>query len=370
MDKLERVLMVLALGMVLVIPAAGQQGGKERTFIVRTGKPHRETISQTIRKTGGLFAPSTVEVSTKIAGRLEMLSLEDGTRVEEGTRVKKGELIASIETRDYVARKNAAAAALKSAQATLADKERELKRAEMLFKEGTATEQERDLAEADYERAAAAIEQAQAQLDLAQIDLDETAIKSPMDGVVSQKLVEPGTLLTAGARIVTITDTDTLWFQVSVPTTLYSQLALNETGIDIEIDAYPGEQVRAKLSRIYPLAEGETRTIRIEAVLDNAENRYLPGMFAIGALALNERKDVLVVPFEAVIRNVDHYFVYVVDGGKARATRVEVGIRADAVVEIVSGLAEDDQIVVVGQHRLADGVAIRVDNEMATGDAE
>jgi len=340
---------------------AGSAAPAERVHVVRTGHPERRTISQSLKKTGGLFAPAVVDVSAKVTARLQTLELEDGTRVEEGTRVKRGQRIATLESRDYVAQMHAAEAALKAAEATLADKRRERERAELLFKEGSATEQERDRAQADHERAAAAVEQAQAQVETARINLDETRLAAPMDGVVSARLVEPGALLAAGARIVTITQVDKLRFQVSVPTTLYAQLALNETGIDIEIDAYPGEPVKATLSRIYPVAESETRTVRIETLVDNAAGRYLPGMFATGTLALNERKDVLVVPFDAAIRNIDHHLVYCVRDEVAHAVVVKLGIRDDDVVEIAEGLTEDDEIVVVGQHRLANGVRVKTE---------
>ena len=144
-------------------PAAGTAPG-ERIYVVRTAHPERRTLSQSIKKTGGLFSPAVVDVSAKITGRLLTLELEDGTRVEEGTHVKRGALIATLDSRDYVAQKHAADAALQSARATLADKQRERVRAELLFKEGSATEQERDRTLADHERAVAAVEQAQAQV--------------------------------------------------------------------------------------------------------------------------------------------------------------------------------------------------------------
>ena len=83
-------------------------------------------------------------------------------------------------------------------------------------------------------------------------------------------------------------------------------------------------------------------------------------MFATGAFALDERADVLVVPFEAVLRIRDRRCVYKVQDGKAVLADVEAGLRHDDVVEIVSGLAEGDEIVVDGLHRLADGAAVRV----------
>lgn len=339
-------------------PPAGK-----RVFVVRTGRPWRQSIAQSIRKTGELSSPAVVDVSTRIAARLLSLALEDGTRVEEGTQVRKGQRIAILESDDYAAHKAAAQAALRSAEVTLADRRRELERAETLFREGTATEQERDFAHADCERAEAAVEQARAQLALARINLQETELVAPMDGVVSARHVEPGSLLPVGAKVATITRIDTLRFQLNVPTTLFARLELGRTGIGIEVDAYPGETVSAVVSRIYPEADSATRTLRVEALLDNAAGRYLPGMYALATLALNRRENVLVVPSEAVIRNVDHHLVYRVENGIARAVTVEPGIRADEVLEILSGLSDEDEIVVVGQHRLADGVAITPEAE-------
>ena len=74
---------------------------QERVYIVRTGKPTRQTIAQSIRKTGSLVSPAEVAISAKVAGRLVKLELADGTRLEEGVRVKAGDKIAEIEARDY-----------------------------------------------------------------------------------------------------------------------------------------------------------------------------------------------------------------------------------------------------------------------------
>jgi len=359
----RRPLLLLAAALLLPPAAPAQKvsggpGPADRTFVVRTCRPERQTIAQSIRKTGSLTSPAIVDVSAKISARLVSLELEDGTRVEEGTRVRKGQKIATLEDKDYAAQHAASLAALRSAEVTLADRRRELERAETLFREGTSTEQERDFALADFERAGAAVEQVRAQVEIARISLDETVVSAPMDGVVSARHVEPGTLLSPGTKIVTITEVDTLRFQLSVPTTLFSQLEIGKTALDIEIDAYLGEKVPAVLSRIFPEADSDTRTVKVEAIVDNAAGRYVPGMYAVAELALNRRDNVLVVPNEVVVRNVDHSLVYRVEDGIARAVKVEVGIRADEVIEIVSGLTEQDNIVVVGQHRLTDGARV------------
>lgn len=347
----------------VILPAQGK-----RVYVVRTGKPSRATISRELRKTGGLTSPAEVSVATKVSGRLASLEREDGTRLEEGVPVRKGERIARIESRDYEARLAVSRAAVAAAEVTSKDARREFERAVALFKEGTATAQERDQAEARYERAAAELAQAKAKEELAKIDLDETALLAPMDGVVSRRAVEPGTLLTVGTPVVTITQTDPLRFQLNVPTTIFSELDLGKTGLRIDVDAYPGETVTGRVDRIYPVADEETRTVRIETLVDNPAGRYLPGMYATGTLDLNRRENVLVVPYEVLVRDVDRYVAYRVENGVAHAVYVKVGVRSDDLIEIVEGLDDDDEIVVAGQGRLSDGVEVR--REVVAGPAK
>ena len=330
-----------------------------RVYIVRTGKPTRQTIAQSIRKTGSLVSPAEVAISAKVGGRLLKLELADGTRLEEGVRVKAGDKIAEIDARDYRAQLEAAKATVASAEATVKDAKREFDRANTLFKEGTATEQERDQAEASYERAVAALAQAKAQAEIADINLDETVITAPMDGVVTKRAVEPGTLLTAGAQIATITQMNPLRFQLALPTTIFASLAPGKTHVSIEVDAYPGQPIDATVSRVYPVADDATRTVRVETTVDNATGRLVPGMYAVGALDLDRRENVLCVPFDAIIKNDKERIVYRVADGVAQAVKVKLGVRSDAIVEVVEGLSDNDEIVLAGQHRLTDGAKVK-----------
>ncbi len=346
----------------LMSVSAMGQGAPQARF-VRLGKPERMTIAQNVVKTGSLVAPAQVEVCAKIGGRLAALALEDGTPVEEGVSVKKGQRIALIEDREYRAALAAAKAGVQSAEATLTDATREFDRTKALFEDGTATAQERDTAQATYERAVAAVAQAKAQLETAQISLDETSIVAPMDGVVSARAVDPGALLPTGARIVTLTETDYLRFQIYVSTAFYGALRAPDVRMSVVVDAYPDEAVEAKVTRVYPVADDATRTVLVEARIDNAEGKYLPGMFAVGTLNLNRKDNALTVPYDCVVRNVNESLVYVVEDHVAHARPVRLGIRQDAVVEVLDGISDGDSIVLAGQHRLTDGVPVRQEGE-------
>lgn len=345
----------------VVASAVLAQEGK--TFIVRTGKPERQSLSQAMKVTGGLYSPAEVSICAKVGGRLLSLELADGKRLDEGVVVHKGDVIGTIDSRDYKAQLAAASAGVASAKASLEDAQREFNRAETLFKDGTVTEQERDKAMAALERAKAALDQATAQEEIAKINLEETTIISPMDGVVSNRAVEPGTLLSQGMQIVTITQTDPIRFQVSLPTTVFSQIEVGKTEVSIDVDAYQGKPVQGIVTRMYPVADSVTRTVRVEVSLDNKEGLYVPGMYAVGTFAVNKRENVLAVPFDSVIRNDKERIVYVVKDGKALVRKITLGVRQDAIVEVVDGLSEDDEIVVAGHHRLTDGVSVKVDEQ-------
>lgn len=355
---------LLAIASALVVFAAALKASADaegRVFLVRTCRPHRQTVSRRIKLAGNVVSPAEVSVGTKVAGRLATLATDDGTRLEEGVVVKAGQRIATIEDRDYRARLDAAKAAVAAQDAGVRDARREFDRVDSLFKKSVTSQQERDVAEAALEKASAVLAQAEAERSLAEINLGETSIAAPMDGVVSRRATEPGTLLSAGAEIARITQMNPLRFQMDVPTTRFSQLEAGKTPVEIEIDAYPNEPVRTVVSRIYPVADESTRTLRVEALLDNTSGRYVPGMYAVGSIDLELRENVLCIPFDAIVRNGAENIVYRVDNGVARALRVTLGIRYDDVIEVVSGLGDDDEIVLEGQHRLTDGAAVKLE---------
>ena len=150
-----------------------------------------------------------------------------------------------------------------------------------------------------------------------------------------------------------------LRFQMALPTTIFASLAPGKTHVSIEVDAYPDQPIDAIVSRVYPVADDATRTVRVEMTVDNADGRLVPGMYAVGAVDLDRRENVLCVPFDAIIKNDKERIVYRVADGVAHAVKVKLGVRSDAIVEVVEGLSETDEIVLAGQHRLTDGAKVK-----------
>ncbi len=343
--------------------AWGESQQQERTYIVRTTRPQRASIAETVSQTGSLEAPAVVQVLAKVGGRLVSTLKPDGSDITEGTKVSKGEIIGKIEPAEYAARFNAAKAGLAHAKASLDDAEKEFKRTEALLKVNTATEQEADRAFANLERAKAAHSEAEAKLQLAEIDLDETDIRAPFDGVISKKHNYVGAMLSQTTPVYTITSVDHLRIFFDVPTTIYSKLFPGITDVRITVDAYPDEKIDLKLFSVHPVASGVTRTVRIELQLDNKEGRYLPGMYVKGEISLNRHDDALVIPYTSFVALRNGAIVYKIKDNHAVTTEVKLGIRYDDVIEVLEGIDENDVIVSAGHHRLTDGVSVSIDIE-------
>ena len=345
-------------------PAENNGGNKKDRgpVPVRTARVERRDVSETLLFTGELASPLAVEVKPKIQGRLEKLERAGGAPTTEGVEVKAGDVIAEIDRRELDAQVALAEAQARQAEVALDDRARERQRLEALFAEAVATEQARDAAVTAHESAKASLAQAQAQLKLAEVNLDETKIRAPMDGVVAERRADPGAMVGPATAIVRIAQMDPLRLMLAIPARLLPLLEEGKTRVVVSMDAWPGRETECTLARIFPEADPATRTVRAEVLLDNPKQAgswpLRPGMYATAQLTLASRPGALAVPAAAVIRVLDRQLVFTVRDGVARATPVKTGIRDGAFVEILEGLAEDDEYVAMGQNKLTDGAPI------------
>jgi RND family efflux transporter MFP subunit len=341
----------------------GGRGGRDRGPVaVRTAVVERRDISESLRFTGEIESPVSVQVVPKVQGRLESLALESGAEATEGVEVKRGEVLARIDSRDWAAHVALAEGQVRQAEVAAADRERERRRLEALFADEVATEQARDAAVTAHESARAALAQAKAQLELARVNLDEASLRAPMDGVVAARHVDPGAMVGPGTPIVQIAQMDPLRLMVAVPARLLPMLEAGRTQVEVESDVYPGKAFTATVNRIFPAVDPATRTLRVEVLLENPKEpggwRFRPGMYATAQLTLATSPGALTVPATAVVRVLGRKLVFIVRDGRAVAAEVQTGIRSGADIEIVEGLSEGDEFVAMGQNKLTDGSAI------------
>ena len=357
---------------------------------VKVVRVQREPVARSVTVSGTLAAEEQVTVSFKVTGRVEEL------RVDLGSAVHKGDVIARLTPTDFDLRLRQADAALQQARARLGldpDGETDtidieqtglVRQARAAMNEArrqrerVATFVDRGIsAKADLEAADAALEiaegkhqdaleevrnrqavlaQRRSEVALARQQLDDTVLRSPIDGVVRERLVFAGEYRSAGTPVVTVVRQHPLRLQLAIPERASSALQVGQrVRVSVEgiADVHEGRVTRVSPS----IAEG-TRTLPIEAEVPNTEGKLRPGTFAKADIVTAE-DPALMVPQSALVVFAGVEKVLVVKDGKAKEQRVRTGIRVGDRVEILEGVSAGDNVI-VAPGGLADGSPVTI----------
>ena len=315
-------------------------GANNRPFPVEIVTVSRGTLARTSTVSGLLEPLRTVGVNAQMSGAL--LSVN----VEEGNYVRAGQTLAQIDAREIEAQ-------LKSATASLDLAESTAKRSDELWKQRIITAQE-------YERDRAALASAQATLDGLKTRVGYATVKAPISGVITEKRLETGDIVSPNTRLFSIADNSTLVSRVMVSELEVPLLKAGDV-VDVTVDALGGARVPGRIRRVFPAADSATRLVPVEVALTgNAIGSLRPGFTIRAVFRLGSRNDALLIPTRAVMGPAGARAVVTVRQGKSERKLVRVGPDIDGTTEVLEGLALGDTVVVAGQALLRDGSAVRV----------
>ncbi len=323
----------------------GGRGGEGQVTPVEIAIVDRVTLSNTSLVTGLLEPIRTVSVNAQLGGALLAMN------VEEGSRVREGQVLATIDARELEAQVRAAEAALTFAKAT-AQRSAELFEKQIV----TAAENERDQS---------ALAAAQATATQLKTRLGFSRIVSPIGGVVTARFVQGGDIVSPNTRLFTVSDLSTLVVRLPVSELEVSQL---RTGAEVglSVDALAGAIYPGRIRRIFPAADSVTRLVPVEvAVTGSATSLLRPGYTVRATLKLDSKADALVVPTRAVLGATGARTVYVVRNGLAERRPVRVGADVDGQLEVFSGLAMGDTVIVAGNSLVREGGKVRIVDPLA-----
>lgn len=316
------------------------------TSEIRTVQPFLET-------TGTLKPYEEVIVSSEVDGIIKII------HVEQGAAVNRGTILSEVNETDYVLDRRRADAALKQSEATLANTRAEHKRKEALFKEELITKQQFDdistritLAEADLERAKASLE-------ISKERLSRTKTYSPLQAAVKERRVSVGDYVRNGTPLFQLIKTDPLKLSFAVSEKDVASLKVGQEVV-FTVEAIKDRTFKGKVSLLYPNIEERTRTLQAEALVPNAGQFLKPGSFVRLQIYTQAPRQVVVAPLTALLYEGGNIRIFVNENSKARERIVKVGGKYGEFVEVVEGLKEKEQVVVVGQSNLAEGVKINV----------
>lgn len=289
---------------------------------------------------GELEAGSQVFVAAETSGRITKIGFESGQQV------KKGQLL--VQLNDAVER------------ADLARYQAQYRNAARLYDRTRSLSAQHLVAEAQVDSTRAERDMAQGLIQQTQALIAQKAIHAPFDGTIGIRQVHEGQYLSPGEAIASLVDTQTLKLNFSLDEQASPELHQGQV-VDITVDAYPETPFPAKVTAIDPLI-GKSRTIALQATLDNSNGKLKAGMYANVTVVRQANNAVLTIPETAVTYTAYGDTVFIAEGtGDAMTVKrvsVKTGQRFDGNIEIEHGLAEGDQVVSSGQLRLNNGSAI------------
>lgn len=319
---------------------------------------------------GRIRAQLFVEVRARVEGFLERMHFE------EGSYVKKDQVLFVINQDQYRAKADKARAQLKKDEATALKAKRDLDRIRPLYEQNAASQLDLDNAIAAYETAEASVGMSKADLEQAEQELGYTIVRSPISGHISERLVDPGTLVGTGGKslLATIVKSDTVNVDFSMTALDYlkskernvtfGQKDTTRTWKQTVTVTLPDNTVyehKGLVDFAAPQVNPKTGTFQVRAELPNPEHVLLPGQFTSVKVLLDVRENATVIPKKSLIIEKGGSYVFVMRRDSIAERRfIEIGpeFKNDVVVE--RGLAPGEMIVTEGYHKLTPGVKVQV----------
>jgi len=305
---------------------------------------------------GSVEAFYTVSLKTRIDGQIMQVNFN------EGQDVKKGDLLIVIDPRPYQVALEQAKANLQKDEAQLTNAKAQYDRNKVLYEQGVIAKQDLDTMQASFGTYEGTIAADKAAISNAELNLTYCYIKSPIDGRIGLRQVDPGNYVTAAGNtpMVVITQLHPIAVVFTLPQEQLQTVREHMRSGSLVVDAYSQDDQKklatGKLQTIDNQIDATTGTAKLKAVFDNPDSMLWPNEFVNAHLLLETRKDAVTAPASAILRGPDGSFAYVVDANNTVQMRpVQVALTQGSTVVVASGLQNGDKVVTDGQEKLQAG---------------
>lgn len=329
-------LAVIALLNACTPKAEKKQEEEIRVENVKTAVLETQEIARKIDFSTTLEPYNKVMVAPTMAGRIDKI------HVEVGSKVQANQLLVEMDKTTYLQTK-----------VSFDNVAVDFQRISTLYNSGNIAQQTYDQTKAQYESLKTNVQNLER----------NTFLRAPFSGVIAAKNYENGELY-AGTPILLLVDMANLKAHINIPESFYPSI---KEGMNVAItsDVFTDKEFKGIIEIVSPVIDATTHTFQVQIKISNAGGVLRPGMFARIGVDF-DKINAKVVPYQAVLKlqGSNERYVYVNKNGVAKRVKVQMGKRYDDKIEILSDeLKEGDQLVVVGQARLVDGVKVNVVNE-------
>lgn len=312
-------------------------GGAMPPMAVQVHVLKPEVLDNVLLTTGTLMANEEVHLVSELAGRITFIGFD------EGGSVKAGQVLVRINDDEQQAQLRKAQANLQLAQDDAERKE------QLLAVSGISQEQ--------YDMSRAQLAALQAEADDLQAKVAKSTIRAPFSGRVGLRSVSEGGYVVSNTLIAKLQQTDPMKLEFAVPErygrNMRPGIVIRFT-LEGDTSTYQGE-----VYAVDPSVDVTTRTVKVRARSRNNDGRLIPGAFAKVDVSLEKLGEALVIPAEALIPDIQGQKVLLMKGGKAVSARVQLGIRTANSVQLTSGVAPGDTVIITGILALRDGSEVR-----------
>jgi RND family efflux transporter MFP subunit len=358
---------------------------------VQTAKVEVRELQRSVEAVGSLDPNEEISVSNQVEGLVAKIF------VDLGDFVKAGQTIAQLDTSELELAVRQQSAALdqelarlgltetsadiddattsqvRSADATLSEAKLQLDRTKSLVAQGLVPKQQLETAQARYDVAEALLKTARENirniratisarkvaLSLAQKKLADAKITAPMSGFIKERLISEGSFLKVNSPVVTLVQNSPLKLHFDVPENALDAVRVGGP-VQFQVSSAPEKKFSGRISRVSPSVDRQSRTMKVEAIVDNSAGLLKPGLFARVSILTSQRDKALIVPGTAVFQFAGLEKVFVIENGRVAERIVRSGTQSDEFIEIVEGVKEGDVIAVSNLGSLQQGREVTV----------
>ena len=297
-----------------------------------------ERLGNSVFTTGTILANEEVELRSEISGKIVQILFR------EGAYVNKGDLLVKINDADLQAQLRKAESKVKLIE-DRETRQRQLAQNQMISQE-------------DYESTLNDLEASKAEHDLIKAQIDKTEIRAPFNGVVGLREVSEGSFVTTSTVIARLQNLSNLKVDFAIPQK-YSSLVRMGDELTFRLSGNDF-QYKAKIYAIEPKIDPSTRTLRLRAICSSSYKDLFPGAFANVQLSLKETEDAILIPTVAIVPELKGQSVYLYKGGIVYPQKVELGLREEQSVQVLSGLTEGDTVITSGILQMRPGIKVKI----------
>jgi RND family efflux transporter MFP subunit len=313
-------------------------------------------IQQTLSLSGALRAVDISSVKARVAAEVREIS------VREGDTVHAGQIVARMDVTEFQARVDQARGTLNAARAQLdiATKNRDNNRT--LVEKGFISKNAFDNSASQYASAEANVEAAKGALDVVQKLVNDTVIRSPITGVVAMRYVQAGEKVSADNKVLDIVNLQKMELEAAVPTNDITNVSMGQR-VTLRIEGLP-QTIEGKVVRINPATQSGSRSVLVYVQITNPQNQLRSGMFAEAQLIVKTKAGVLALPQNAIRKDGNGAYVYVVEADVLARKTVTIGMSGrsgdDYMTEVLSGIDFGTQVISTDMGSLQPGTHVRI----------